>query len=97
MQCPSEKGYYTQMVMHSATYTKYFSLAQEFQKHLSNAERKHDIIDQGKYKSGQRGSIVLSRKMMLSKIFQDVLYTNKFPLLTFCGPRRKNTSCHRVE
>ena len=83
MQFPSAKGYYTQMVMYSATYNKYFSLAQEFQKHLSNAERKHGIIEQGKYKSGQRGSIVFSRKMMLSKIFQDGLYTNKFPQLSF--------------
>ena len=73
MQFPSEKGYYTKMVMYSATYTKYFGLAQEFQKHLSNAERKYGIIDQGKYKnrqvkkSVQTVGIILSRKMMLSQ------------------------------
>ena len=73
LQFPSEKGYYTKMVMYSATYTKYFSLAQEFQKHLSNAERKRGVIEQGKYKimqlnkSVQIVGIILSRKMMLSQ------------------------------
>ena len=73
VQFPSEKGYYTQIVMYSATYTKDCSLDQEFQKHLSNAERKHVVIDQVKCKngkvnkSGRIGGIIFRRKMMLSQ------------------------------
>ena len=47
MQLPDSKCYDTQMVIHSATSTTYISLAQEFQKHLSNAASKHRVIDKG--------------------------------------------------
>ena len=41
------------MVMHTVTHTSDVSLDREFQKHLSNASRKHEATDQGKYKKGQ--------------------------------------------
>ena len=36
-----------QILMHSCTQKKYFSLAKEFQKHLSNDDCKCGVIDQG--------------------------------------------------
>ena len=50
MQLPGEKGYDTQMVMHTENHTADVSLDREFQEHLSNATRKHGLIDQFKYK-----------------------------------------------
>ena len=43
----------TQMEVHTATQNTNVSLAQEFQKYLSNEPQKHDIIDKGKQKKGQ--------------------------------------------
>ena len=37
-----------QIIMHSCTQKKDASMAEEFQKHLSNNDRKHGVIDQGK-------------------------------------------------
>ena len=45
--------YDTQMVMHTGNRTYDISLAREYQKHLSNAARKHGVIDQVKYKRGK--------------------------------------------
>ena len=66
-----KKGYDTQMVMLYETSTAAVSLVQEFQKNLSNASRKHGMIDQGKYKNNQinknllKGSILCRRILML--------------------------------
>ena len=48
VQLPGAKGYNIQMVMHTGTRTSDVSLANEFQKHLSNAALKHGVIYQGK-------------------------------------------------
>ena len=53
VQLPGEKGYDTQMVMHTETRTDDVSLASEFKKHLSTAAHKHEVIDQGKLKTGK--------------------------------------------
>ena len=42
------KWYNTRMEMYSGTPNSDVSLSQEFQKHLSNAARKHGVIYQGK-------------------------------------------------
>ena len=39
MKLPGSKDYEAQMAMHSITQKYYVSLAQEFQKHLSNESR----------------------------------------------------------
>ena len=65
-----EKCYDTHMVMHTLTRTPNFSLASEFQKHLSTAARKHGVIDQVKYKNGQvnengqKGNIMFRMMLM---------------------------------
>ena len=41
---PGSKGYDMQMVINSAPHKSYVSIAQEFQKHLSNASRKNKLI-----------------------------------------------------
>ena len=46
------KIYDTQMVMNTWTCTYNVSFTSEFQKHLSNAALKHEVIDQVKYKNG---------------------------------------------
>ena len=63
--------YDTQMVMHTGNRTYDISLAREYQKHLSNAARKHGVIDQVKLKdgqvkkSGQKGNIVFRMMLIL--------------------------------
>ena len=42
------KRFNTPMIVHTATQNTDLSLAQEFQKHLSNAPRKHGILDHKK-------------------------------------------------
>ena len=44
VKLPGEESYDTQMVMHTGNRTYDVSLDREFQKHLSNAERKKGII-----------------------------------------------------
>ena len=61
----------SQIIMHSCTPKKYFSLAKEFQKHMSKDNCKHGFIDQGgKVKegvkaNGQTESIMLRIILML--------------------------------
>ena len=71
LQLPGEKGYKINMFMHTGTRTYDVSLAREFQKHLSNVEHKHGLIDQGKHKKGKvnesskKGNIMFRRILML--------------------------------
>ena len=44
VQLMGKKDYHTKMVMHNGNHTSDVSLAREFQKHLSNATRKHGVI-----------------------------------------------------
>ena len=53
VKLPGSKQVDTQMEVHTATQNTNVSLAQEFQKYLSNEPQKHDIIDKGKQKKGQ--------------------------------------------
>ena len=41
----------TQMVIHTSTHNSDVSLAQELQKHFSNASRKHGVSGYGKHKN----------------------------------------------
>ena len=45
MKLPGEKGYETQMVIHTGIRTSDVSLAKEFQKHLLHVALKHGVID----------------------------------------------------
>ena len=54
------KGYDTHMVIHTISHTSDVSLAREFQKHLSNAERKHGVIYQDKLKKVERKGVSCS-------------------------------------
>ena len=49
-QITGSERFDTQMSAHTVKYNTVVSLALEFQKHLSNASRKHDTSDHGKYK-----------------------------------------------
>ena len=53
VQIPGSKRSDTQMSVHTSIQNTYVSLAQEFQKHLSNESRKHVIIDHVKHKKTQ--------------------------------------------
>ena len=64
LQLPGLKVYDTQMVIHSETSTNDVILVQQFQRHFSNAERKHGLIDQGKYKNGKLNKSVHKRSIM---------------------------------
>ena len=48
VQLKGARSYDTQMVMNTGTRKPDVSLASEFQKHMSTAERKHGVIDQAK-------------------------------------------------
>ena len=48
VQLSGAKSYDRQMVMHTGTRTYDVSLTRELKKHLSIAEHKHGVIDQGK-------------------------------------------------
>ena len=49
-QLPGSKLFYAQMTVHTATQNTDVSLAQEFQKHLSNKSLKHVLIYPRKHK-----------------------------------------------
>ena len=53
VQIPGSKRSDTQMSVHTSIQNTYVSLAQEFQKHLSNESRKHVIIDHARHKKTQ--------------------------------------------
>ena len=44
-QIPDSQRFDTKMKIHTSTHNSDVSLAQEFQKHLSNASCKHSIVD----------------------------------------------------
>ena len=48
VQFPGSKIFEKQILTHSCTQKKDISLAKQFQKHLSNDDRKHGVISQGK-------------------------------------------------
>ena len=83
------------MFMHTGTRTSDVSFAREFQKYLSNAEHKHGVIDQVRYKkeqlneSGKKWNIMFRRMPMLRTNTWRCFYTNQFSSLPFCGPHTK--------
>ena len=97
---PNSKGYYTQIIIHSATSTVDFYLTRLFQKHLSNTACKHAVIDQGKYNSWASKLNWIEMEYFFQeeddlthknvKIFCD---TNQFPSFKFCVP---HTNPHGV-
>ena len=46
VQLPGSKIFASQILMHSCTPKNDFSLAKQFQKHMSKEHRKHGVIDQ---------------------------------------------------
>ena len=50
VQLPGSKTFYSQILMHSCTSKNDISLAKKFQRNLSKDDRKHGVIDQGKYR-----------------------------------------------
>ena len=48
VQITGSKIFDKQIIIHSCTHKKDVSLAKELQKHISNDDRKHGVIDQGK-------------------------------------------------
>ena len=48
VQLPAIQCFYTKIEINKSNQNADISLAQEFQKHLSNASRKHGILDNGK-------------------------------------------------
>ena len=50
VKLPGSELFDTYMTVHTATQNSDVSLAQEFQKHLSNVSHKHDILDNVKHK-----------------------------------------------
>ena len=49
IQLPGSNCFYSHILMNSCTPKNDFSMAKEFQKHLSKKNCKHGVIDQGKY------------------------------------------------
>ena len=83
--------------MHSCTQNNDVSLANEFQKHLYKDHRKHGVIDQGTYikrsskrKCTDREYHVQDNANVAQKYVKIYCDTNKFPVLTFCGPHLKS-------
>ena len=96
LQLTGANFYDTQMVMHTITRTSNASLACVFQKHLSNAARKHGVIDQEKYKKWaskrkwtEREYHVHNDDYIAHKYVKMFCNTNQFPPFPFCGPHRK--------
>ena len=50
IQLPGSKTFDSHILMHSFTPKNDVGLAKEFQKHQSKDDRKHEVIDQGKYR-----------------------------------------------
>ena len=50
VQITGSKWFDSQIIMHYCTQKNDFSLAKEFQEHLSKDGRKHGVIEQGKYR-----------------------------------------------
>ena len=50
VQFPGSKTFDSQILMYSCTPKNDFSLAKEFQKHMSKEHHKHGVIGQGKYR-----------------------------------------------
>ena len=82
--------------MHFSPHKTSVRLAQEFQKHLSNASRKNVVIDQGKYiklsikwKWTEQEYHVQEDNHMTHKVLKLLGAKTQFPLLQFCGTHEK--------
>ena len=89
---PGSKIFGKHIMMHSCTQQKDFSLAKYFQKHLSNDDRKHGFVDQGKgikraSKTNwkDREYHVQDNSDVAHKDVKTYCDTNPFPELTFFG------------
>ena len=78
--------------MHSCTQNNYVSLAKEFQKHLSNDDRKHGFIDHGKerkraskIKWTDREYHVQDNDDVAYNNVKMYCYTNQFTAIILCG------------
>ena len=96
VQLPGSKIFGERIIMHSCTPEKDISLDKYFQKHLSNDERKHGFIDQGKDRKRSSKRKFTDREYHVQdnagvahkdvKIYCD---TNQFPELPFFGSHPK--------
>ena len=93
MQLQGPKGYDKQIVIKSATFTGDVSLAREVQKHLSNAARKHGLINQGKYKKGTALKKWTEREYHVQD-YSDVVHKYGFKILILTNFSRYNSLVH---
>ena len=78
------------------------SLAQEFQKHLSNASRKYRILNHGRHKKSQVNKSVQTGSIMCNiinifsiKTWRCIVQQTRFLDCSFCSTQQ-NTFCTRV-
>ena len=93
VQITSSKWFYAQISVHTETQNTYASLAQEFQKHLSNESMTHVIFDHVKYiKSSSkqrwknREHCVQYNKYVNHQDVKMYCSTTQFPELNFIVP-----------
>ena len=93
VQLPGSKCFDTQITVHTVTQNTDVSLAQGFQKHLSNESRKHGIIDHGKHKRCQVNKSghyhVQHNKDVDHQDVKIYCATNQLPKLKFLGSHNK--------
>ena len=67
VQLPGSKKFEKHILMHSCIPKKDFSLAKQFQKHLSKDDCKHGFIDEGKYRKISNGHTesIMFRTMLM--------------------------------
>ena len=94
IQLTVSKKFVTKMVMHTSTYNADVSLAQEFQKHLYNALRKHDIIDHEKWKKvnknwTNREYHVQNNEILITRVLKCIVIQISFLDFSICAPHNK--------
>ena len=93
----------TPIEMHTSTQTADVSLSQNFQDRLSDASRKHGILECGEQKKWSsknkwknREYHVPNNEDVSIKMLKFIVLQTNFFILSFCGPHKKPHSAQRL-